>query len=451
MGPKGSPVALGTENVWHLLLQYAIPSVIAMTAMSLYNITDSIFIGHGVGALAISGLAITFPLMNLSAAFGTLVGVGASALMSLRLGQKDYSTANKILGNVLVLNLIFGLSYTVAVLLFLDQILLFFGASSETLPFARDFMTIITLGNVVTHMYFGLNALMRATGNPKRSMYATIISVIINVILAPLFIFGFKWGIRGAALATVIAQTSMLLWQVSYFRNKQNYIHFEKGSFRLKRKIVTDSMSIGLAPFLMNSAGSIIIIIINQNLIKHGGDLAVGAYGVINRVASLFAMVVFGLTQGMQPIAGYNFGAKQFDRVNAVMKLTVLLATAVMTVGFLISEIFPHAVASAFTTDKELTNIVVPGLRIVMILFPIVGFQMVASTFFQSIGMAGKAIFMSLTRQVLFLLPCLLILPAIFGIKGVWYSMPAADLLASIIAAYLLVSQYRKSYVKQQI
>ena len=449
MSQKGSHLALGSENVWHLLLQYAIPSVIAMTAMSLYNITDSIFIGHGVGALAISGLAITFPLMNLSAALGTLVGVGASALMSLRLGQKDYSTANKILGNVLVLNLIFGFSYTVVVLLFLDQILLFFGASSETLPYARDFMTIITLGNVVTHMYFGLNALMRATGNPKRSMYATIISVIINVILAPLFIFGLKWGIRGAALATVIAQTSMLIWQLSYFRNKQNYIHFQNGCFRLKRKIITDSMSIGLAPFLMNTAGSIIIILINQNLIKHGGDLAVGAFGVINRVAALFAMVVFGLTQGMQPIAGYNFGAKQFDRVNTVMKLTALLATAVMTVGFLISEIFPHAVASAFTTEEDLINIVVPGLRIVMIFFPIIGFQMVASTFFQSIGMAGKAIFMSLTRQVLFLLPCLLILPSIFGIKGVWYSMPTADLLASIIAAYLLISQYRKSYIKQ--
>jgi putative MATE family efflux protein len=253
---KGSLLAIGTENVWHLLLQYSVPSVIAMTAASLYNITDSIFIGQGVGALAISGLAITFPLMNLAAAFGTLVGVGASALMSLRLGQKDYSTANNILGNVLALNLILGLSYTVVVILFLDPILLFFGASSETLPYAHDFMFIITLGNVITHMYFGLNGLMRASGNPKRSMYATIFSVIINVILAPLFIFGFKWGIRGAALATVIAQTSMMLWQLSYFRNKENYIHFQKGAFRLKRKIVTDSMSIGMAPFLMNVAGS---------------------------------------------------------------------------------------------------------------------------------------------------------------------------------------------------
>jgi len=217
-------------------------------------------------------------------------------------------------------------------------------------------MFIITLGNVVTHMYFGLNSLMRASGNPKRSMYSTIFSVIINVILAPLFIFGLKWGIRGAALATVIAQTSMMLWQVSYFRNKENYIHFQKGTFRLKRKIVRDSMSIGMAPFLMNVAGSIIVIIINQGLIKHGGDLAVGAYGIVNRIAVLFVMVVFGFNQGMQPIAGYNFGAKQFDRVNKVLKLTILLASGVMTIGFLISEICPHAVASIFTKDQDLIN-----------------------------------------------------------------------------------------------
>jgi putative MATE family efflux protein len=278
-------------------------------------------------------------------------------------------------------------------------------------------------------------------------MYATIFSVIINIILAPLFIFGFRWGIRGAALATVIAQTSMMIWQVNYFRNKENYIHFQKGTFRLRRKIVSDAMAIGLAPFLMNMAGSIIIIIINQSLIKYGGDLAVGAYGIINRIAFLFVMIVFGLVQGMQPIAGYNFGAKQYDRVNRVLKLTIMLATGVMTFGFAISELFPHAVASAFTSDKDLIEIVVPGLRIVMIFFPIIGFQMVASNFFQSIGMPGKAIFMSLTRQVLFLLPCLLILPSFFGIKGVWYSMPAADLLASVIAAYLLISQYRKTNI----
>ncbi len=450
MEQKGAHLALGTENIRKLLLQYAIPSVIAMTAASLYNIIDSIFIGQGVGALAISGLAITFPLMNLAAAFGSLVGVGASALISLRLGQKDYGSANVILGNVLVLNLILGLLYTVVVLAFLDPILKFFGASHDTLPYAHDFMMIITLGNVVTHIYFGLNALMRASGNPVRSMYATIFSVIINLILAPVFIFVFHWGIKGAALATVIAQTSMMLWQLLYFTDTKRPIHFRRENFRLKLKIVRDSMSIGMAPFLMNMTSSAIVIIINQSLIRHGGDMAVGAYGIINRIAAMFVMIVFGLNQGMQPIAGYNFGARQYDRVTSVLKLTVFLASGVMTLGFLVCELFPHSVVSVFTSDKELIDIAAPGLRTVMLVFPIVGFQMVASTFFQSIGMAGKAIFMSLTRQVLFLLPGLLIFPMLLGVKGVWISMPAADTLASLVAVYMLTVQYRKSILKQK-
>jgi putative MATE family efflux protein len=449
MAKDVSPVALGTENVWHLLLEYAIPSVIATTASSLYNIIDSIFIGHGVGALAISGLAISFPLMNLAAAFGSLVGVGAATLMSLRLGQKDYSSANNILGNVFVLNLIFGLAYTIAVLLFLDPILIFFGASPETLPYSHDFMVVISIGNVVTHMYFGSNAMLRATGNPQKSMYATIATVIINIILAPIFIFGFRWGIRGAALATVLAQTSVLIWQIRHFTNKNNFVHLQKGLFRLKRKIVIDSLSIGMAPFLMNAVGCVIVILINQNLIRHGGDLAVGAYGIVNRIAFLFAMIVMGLNQGMQPIAGYNYGARQLDRVNRVLKQTILLATGVMMFGFTVCELFPHAVASLFTNDKVLIDKAVQGLRIVMVTFPIVGFQMVTVNFFQSIGLPGKAIFMSLSRQVVFLLPGLLILPSLFGVRGVWYSMPAADLLASVVAAYLLILQYRKVIIEK--
>lgn len=448
MEQKGSPVALGTANIRHLLIQYAIPSVIATTATSLYNITDSIFIGHGVGPLGISGIAITFPLMNLSAAFGSLVGVGASTLMSLRLGQKDYDSANNILGNVFLLNMILGSAYTLVVLLFLDPILYFFGASAETLPYAHDFMVIISLGNVIIHMYFGLNAMLRATGNPEKSMYATIFSVLINIILAPIFIFWFRWGIRGAALATVIAQTSMLVWQIKLFSDKERYIHLQRESFRLKKKIVLDSFSIGMAPFLLNAVASVIIIVINQSLIKYGGDLAVGAYGIINRVAFLFVMIVMGMNQGMQPIAGYNFGARNFDRVNRVLKLTIIMATCVMMTGFLVCQLFPRMVASAFTSDEEMTDIVVTGLRTVMIFFPIVGFQMVTSNFFQSIGMAGKSIVMSLSRQVFFLLPMLLILPHYFGIKGVWFSMPAADMMASIIAGYLLVVQYRKFNVK---
>lgn len=435
---------LGTGNVWKLLLKYAIPSVIAMTAASLYNITDSIFIGHGVGALAISGLAITFPLMNLAAAFGSLVGIGAATLMSLRLGQKDYKTANKILGNVFVLNVIFGSVYTAVVLWFLDPILLFFGASAQTLPFARDYMTIITAGNIITHMYLGLNALLRASGNPKKSMYATIFTVVINIIITPLFIFVFGWGIRGAALATILAQAVMLVWQISHFVNKTNEIHLKKGVFRLERKIVLDSLSIGLAPFLMNAVSSVVIVVFNQGLIRYGGDLAVGAYGIINRMAALYFMIVMGLNQGMQPIAGYNFGAGNMERVSLVLKQTIMLATAVVTTGFLLSQIFPEAVANIFTTDRELIEIVVPGLRVVFLCFPVVGFQMVTSNFFQSIGHPGKAIFMSMARQVVFLLPLLFILPQFFGVKGVWLSIPIADTLSATIAAYMLVVQYRK-------
>jgi len=450
MKQKGSPIALGTEKVGKLLMQYAIPAIIAMTASSLYNITDSIFIGHGVGALAISGLALSFPLMNLAAAFGSLVGVGASTLMSMRLGQKDYDTANKILGNVFILNIILGLAYTVVMLCFLDPILYFFGASDATLPYAHQYMVVILLGNVVTHMYFGLNAMLRSTGRPGNAMYATLFSVLINVLLNPLFIFVFKWGIQGSAFATVISQTVMLVWQIWIFSNKKHFIHLKKGAFKLQRKIVNDSLAIGLSPFLMNAASCLIVVIINQGLIRHGGDLAVGAYGIVNRVIFLFVMIVMGVNQGMQPIAGYNFGAGHFERVTEVLKKTILMATGIMTLGFLIGEFFSQEVASAFTTDKTLIDISARGLRIVVIFFPIVGFQMVTSNFFQSIGMAGKAIFLSLTRQLLFLLPCLLILPQIYGVKGVWYSMPSADLAASVVSAFMLVSQYRQFRMKDE-
>ena len=429
-------------------MQYAIPAIIAMTASSLYNITDSIFIGHGVGALAISGLALTFPLMNLAAAFGSLVGVGASTLMSVRLGQKDYETANKILGNVFILNIILGLAYTVVVLSFLDPILYFFGASDATLPFAHQYMVVILLGNVVTHMFLGLNALLRSTGRPQKAMYTTLCSVLINVVLNPLFIFVFKWGIQGSAFATVISQIVMLVWQINIFSSKKHFIHFKKGTFRLQRKIVVDSLAIGLSPFLMNAASCVIVVLINQGLIHYGGDLAVGAYGIVNRVVFLFVMIVMGINQGMQPIAGYNFGAGHYERVTEVLKKTLFLATGVMILGFLIGEFSSHAVAAVFTTDKTLINMASEGLRIVLICFPIVGLPMVTANFFQSIGMAGKAIFLSLTRQLIFLLPCLLILPLIFGLKGVWYSMPTADLASSIVSTFMLVSQFRKFRMK---
>lgn len=448
MEKKEMPLELGTGSISKLLRQYAVPAIIAMTASSLYNITDSIFIGHGAGSLALAGLAICFPLMNLAAAFGSLVGVGGATLLSIRLGQKDYDTANIILGNVLVLNLIIGVAFSIVTLLFLDPILYFFGASSDTLPHAREYMEVLLYGNVFTHMYMGLNTLLRSSGNPEKSMIATIMTVLINVALNALFIFVFEWGIKGAAYATVIAQVIVLTWQFKFFSNKDFFIHFRKGIFKLRGNIVKSMLSIGLAPFFLNAASCIIVIVINQGLIRYGGDLAVAAYGIVNRISFLFIMIVMGFTQGMQPISGYNFGAGQYDRVTQVLKLTIMWATIVMTLGFILVELFPELFATIFTKEVELEAIAVKGLRIVFICFPIVGFQMVTSNFFQSIGMPGKAIFMSLSRQILFLLPCLFILPEFFGLDGIWYSLPVSDAIATVTAFVLLMAQF-KSFKKK--
>ncbi|MDL2309415.1 MATE family efflux transporter [Bacteroidales bacterium OttesenSCG-928-B11] len=444
MRKNSLPTTLGTDSISSLLKQYAIPAIIAMTAASLYNITDSIFIGHGVGAMAISGLAITFPLMNLASAFGALVGVGGATLLSIRLGQKDYATANVILGNVLVLNVIIGIAFSVITLPFLDPILRFFGASEELLPYARDYMLVILFGNVVTHTYMGLNTLIRSAGNPEKSMFATICSVLINIPLNAIFIFGLDMGIKGSAIATILSQAAVLCWQVKFFSNKNYYIHFSKGIYKLQKNIVKGIFSIGSASFFMNAAACLIVILINKGLREHGGDLAVGAYGIVNRVAFLFLMIVMGFTQGLQPIAGYNFGAKKYDRLNKVLKLTIFWATAVMCFGFLVAEIFPRAVTTIFTTDTELVDLSANGLRIVFMFFPFVGFQMVVSTFFQSIGEAGKAIFLSLSRQLIFLLPLLIILPQFFGLNGVWFSLPISDFIATITASVLLYLQYKK-------
>ena len=450
MTAQKTPTALGTESIGKLLMQYAVPAIIAMTASSLYNMVDSIFIGHGVGTMALSALALTFPLMNLGAAFGALVGVGAATLISVKLGQKDYDTAQRVLGNVFVLNILLGLAFTVIVFPFLNPILYFFGGSDETVEYARQFMEIILLGNVVTHLYLGLNAVLRASGHPKQAMYATIATVAINTILAPIFIFMFDWGIRGAAIATVSAQVIALLWQLKQFNNANELLHFRRGIFRLKRKIVFESLAIGMSPFLMNLAACLIVILINQGLKKYGGDLAIGAFGIVNRLVFIVVMIVMGLNQGMQPIAGYNFGAKQYERVTKTLKLTIIYATGVTTFGFIIGMLFSDTVVGIFTSDAELIELSAKGLRIVVMFFPIIGFQMVTANFFQSIGMASKAIFLSLTRQMVVLLPCLLILPRFFGAAGVWYSMPISDLLASLIAGTMLVWQFRKFRVQAQ-
>ena len=442
---------LGTERIRKLLMQYAVPAVVAMTASSLYNMVDSIFIGHGVGPLAISGLALTFPLMNLAAAFGSLVGVGAATLISMRLGQRDYATAQRVLGNVVMLNLLLGVGFGLVALLFLDPILYFFGASDATIGYAREYMTVILLGNVITHMYLGLNSVLRASGHPRKAMYATINTVVINTILDPIFIYGFGWGIRGAAIATVLAQIISLVWQFRLLSDRSELIHFRRGIYRLRRRIVRDVLAIGMSPFLMNLTACFIVILINKGLKTYGGDLMIGAYGIVNRLAFVFVMIVMGVNQGMQPIAGYNFGAQQYDRVLRVLKLTIVCAVGITTAGFLVGEFAPRLAVSLFTSDEELIRLSVEGMRIVFIFFPIIGFQMVATNFFQSIGMAGKAIFMSLSRQLLFLMPGLLFLPRFFEVStpwdgswGVWCAMPLSDFLATVVAFFMLTHQLRK-------
>ena len=442
---------LGTERIRKLLMQYAVPAVVAMTASSLYNMVDSIFIGHGVGPLAISGLALTFPLMNLAAAFGSLVGVGAATLISMRLGQRDYATAQNVLGNVVMLNLLLGVGFGLVALLFLDPILYFFGASDATIGYAREYMTVILLGNVITHMYLGLNSVLRASGHPRKAMYATINTVIINTILDPIFIYGFGWGIRGAAIATVLAQIISLVWQFRLLSDRSELIHFRRGIYRLRRRIVRDVLAIGMSPFLMNLTACFIVILINKGLKTYGGDLMIGAYGIVNRLAFVFVMIVMGVNQGMQPIAGYNFGAQQYDRVLRVLKLTIVCAVGITTAGFLVGEFAPRLAVSLFTSDEELIRLSVEGMRIVFVFFPIIGFQMVATNFFQSIGMAGKAIFMSLSRQLLFLMPGLLFLPRFFEVStpwdgswGVWCAMPLSDFLATVVAFFMLTHQLRK-------
>jgi putative MATE family efflux protein len=443
------PTELGTEKVSKLLRQYAIPAIIAMTASSLYNMADSIFIGQGVGALAISGLAVTFPFMNIAAAFGTLVGIGAGTLVSVKLGQKDYLSAQKVLGNVLALNIVIGVLFTAVSLLALDPVLHFFGASEHTIVYAREYMEIILYGNVITHLYFGLNNILRSSGHPRKAMTLTLTTVVLNTLLDPVFIFAFGWGIKGAAIATVLAQGVSLVWQVRIFGNKNNLLHFHKGIFNPDFRLIKDMLAIGLSPFLMNVASCFIVILVNNALKKHSGDLAIGAFGIVNRLVFICVMIVMGLNQGMQPVAGYNYGAQKMSRALEALKLTVFFATIVTTAAFLVGELIPGPVTRIFTSDEELVALSVYGLRITVMFFPLIGAQIVIANFFQSIGMAGKAIFLSLIRQVLALIPCLIILPGFFGLTGVWVSSPVSDIVACIASTIMIIQQIKKIKTEQ--
>lgn len=439
---------LGTQPIGKLLMRYAVPAVVAMTASSLYNIVDRIFIGHigtpEEGALALGGLAITFPIMNLSAAFGSMIGVGGSTLMSVKLGQKDYDTAKHVLGNVVMLNIIIGVALGALGILCINPLLHFFGASDNTLPYARDYMFVILLGNAITHLYLGMNSVLRSTGHPNIAMVSTCATVVINSVLDPLFIFTLDMGILGAAIATVLAQLIALCYVLWVLARPTESIRLERGIYGLSKRIIRNILTIGLSPCLMQLCACLVVILINKGLTKHGGDLAIAAYGIINAVTFLFIMVTMGICQGMQPIAGYNYGAKLYPRVKGVLWKSVWLATIVMTLSWIVCEFLPQWPVRLFTNDPTLTALCVVGMRIVVLIDPLVGFQIVVGNFFQSIGMAKKSIFLSLSRQLIFLIPFLLVFPNLWGTNGVWWSIVGADSATVITSAIMYWQFHRK-------
>ena len=424
---KKAALELGQKPVGQLLWQYALPAIVAMTASSLYNIIDRAMIGQIVGPEAIAGLGITFPFMNLSAAFGAAVGVGSSACISVKLGQQDYKTAENLLGNTVTLNLIVGFLFMAVSLLFLDPILRFFGASDATLPYAREFMIVILLGNMVTHMYFGMNAVLRAAGKPRHAMYATLFTVACNIVLVVTFVWWFRWGIRGAALATITSQSLALCWQMWIFSDKKELLHLKRGIYKLRKTLVLNIISIGISPFLMNATSCIIVIFMNNQFVHYGGDMAVGAYSIANSVVMVFFMFVMGMNQGMQPIVGYNYGAEKYDRMFRCLWLTIACATAILLVGWTLSMFFPRQIARIFTTDPTLLDLSATGIKLDMLVFFVVGSQAAITHFFQSIGKVKISIFLSLSRQLFLLLPMAYVFPLFWDLDGVWYSMPASD------------------------
>ena len=467
MAKQANTLSLGSDNIGSLLWRYAAPAIIAMASNSIYHIIDSIFVGHGVGGAAIAGMAITMPIMNIAGAFGAMVGVGAAARMSIRLGEGNMQAAEKTLANAVMLNLILGFALMAFMLIFLDPILQLFSggnASAETIGYARDFMRIILLGNMTQHMYLGLNEQIRASGYPQKSMRIILTAVALNLCLNPLFIFKFGWGIKGSALATVISQAVSFLIASSHFCQKSSFVRFRRAAFVLDWKIIKAIISIGLAPFMVNICASLVAAFVNTALLKYGGtgvhdvvqtthasaDIFVGAYGIANRVVMLLIMVIQGLNQGMQPIVGYNYGAKQYDRVRKALYLTIGCGMTISTLGFLACQIFPEGIASLFVDSAKggdetlMIAAASQAMRIIVTMFPLVGFQIVAAAFFQYIGHAKLAIFVSMTRQMLFLLPLLWIIPRYMGATGVWMSMPIADCASITLAAILLYRELKR-------
>ena len=436
---------LETRSIGKLLLTYSIPSIISMVVVALYSIVDRVYIGQGVGPYAISGLAITLPLMSLVTAVGTLIGVGAAARISIVLGMKDINWARKILGNALILTCVLSALLISLSMFYMDDILPLFGGTDKTIVYAKKYLQFVIPASLFTNLTFSFCNMMRASGYPLKSMFVILTGVVLNIILDPIFIFGLKMGIEGAAIATLISMFASSVLVMLHFTNPKSFLRFHSHCFKLEKRIIRNIISIGMAPFLMNVTACTVNIIMNNSLLTYGGELAIGAYGIINSYGLFAVMVVMGLCQGMQPIVGYNYGAEKMKRVKDALLLTIRVATLIMTSGFLLCELLTPALARAFTSDPELIGLTVHGMRISFAVFWLIGFQIVVSNFFQSISKAKKAIFMTLSRQVIFLIPALFLCSRLWGLTGVWVALPISDFLACVVA-FLFLAQEKKVF-----
>lgn len=436
---------LGRERVPVLLLRFSIPAIVGMLVQALYNVVDRIFVGHGVGAHGIAGLTVVFPVMLVIMAFSMLIGLGATALISIKLGEGNRQEAEAIVSTAVGTMVLISLVISGLGLAFIDPLLRLLGASNVILPYAREYLSVIFYGTVFQTVSFGMNHFIRAEGNPRRAMSTMLIGAILNTILDPIFIFGFGWGVKGAAVATVISQIVSCVWVLSYFLTGQSVVPFRFRGVRIRLPVLLKIISIGFAPWSMQLAASLLNLILTRSLAYYGGDLAISGMGIVYSINTIFMMPIFGINQGVQPIIGYNFGARQYDRVKEALRLGILGATGVVTLGWITTRLFPLQLISLFGRgNAELLALAARAMRIGLLVFPVVGFQVVGSAYFQAVGKPKKAAFLSLSRQLLLLIPALLILPRFMGLNGVFISLPAADVGATLLTAVLLMREMRE-------
>lgn len=436
---------LGEMKVLNLLIKFSIPAIVGMLVNALYNVVDRIFIGHGVGSQGIAGITIAFPVMLVMMAFSVLIGIGANSLVSIRLGQDRKEEAEGIFGNAITLLILSSLALSIIGLVFLDPLLRLLGASEQIMPYARDYLQIILIGGVFQSIGMGMNNFIRSEGNPKIAMYTMLIGALINTVLDPIFIFVFHWGMKGAAFATILAQLVSAIWVFMYFLQGKSLLKIRHKNLILKSSVVNGIVALGLAPFAMQIAASVQNLIMNTSLVSYGGDIAISGMGVVNSIITLMIMPLFGINQGVQPIIGYNYGAKKYDRVKEAYKLAVIFATVIVVIGWIVTRLFPEQLVYLFNSkDEELISFGTMAIKRFMMFLPVVGFQIISSNYFQAIGKPTHSALLGLSRQVLILIPALIILPKFFGIEGVLSAGPLADIVSTVITGIFIFIEMKR-------